>query len=81
MICFHPTAELSLADAFELDCIRIPPSLSFVFNLSVFSANDRVVSQVEYPSLVDLRGLLLDLVAQLLGALSRIRSELILLFI
>ncbi|CAJ1947246.1 unnamed protein product [Sphenostylis stenocarpa] len=32
-----------------------------------------VVSQVEYPSLVDLRGLLLDLVAQLLGALSRIR--------
>ncbi|XP_058098054.1 uncharacterized protein LOC131243018 isoform X2 [Magnolia sinica] len=33
----------------------------------------RVVSQVEYPSLVDLRGLLLDLVAQLLGALSRIR--------
>uniref|UniRef100_A0A0D3FCF6 Cell morphogenesis protein N-terminal domain-containing protein n=1 Tax=Oryza barthii TaxID=65489 RepID=A0A0D3FCF6_9ORYZ len=34
---------------------------------------ERVVSQVEYPSLVDLRGLLLDLVAQLLGALSRIR--------
>ena len=33
----------------------------------------RVVSQVEYPSLVDLRGLLLDLVAQLLGALSGIR--------
>lgn len=33
----------------------------------------RVVSQIEYPSLVDLRGLLLDLVAQLLGALSRIR--------
>jgi len=35
----------------------------------------RVVSQVEYPSLVDLRGLLLDLVAQLLGALSRIRYD------
>ncbi|GAA0166322.1 scaffold/adaptor protein [Lithospermum erythrorhizon] len=34
---------------------------------------ERVVSQAEYPSLVDLRGLLLDLVAQLLGALSRIR--------
>lgn len=33
----------------------------------------RIVSQVDYPSLVDLRGLLLDLVAQLLGALSRIR--------
>jgi hypothetical protein len=33
----------------------------------------RVVSQVDYPSLVDLRSLLLDLVAQLLGALSRIR--------
>ncbi|CAL5372699.1 unnamed protein product [Camellia sinensis] len=32
-----------------------------------------VVSQVDYPSLVDLRGLLLDLAAQLLGALSRIR--------
>uniref|UniRef100_A0A251RPQ3 Putative cell morphogenesis protein n=1 Tax=Helianthus annuus TaxID=4232 RepID=A0A251RPQ3_HELAN len=32
-----------------------------------------VVSQVEYPSLVDLRGLLLDLVAQLLGALSCVR--------
>ncbi|XP_074276455.1 uncharacterized protein LOC141600164 isoform X2 [Silene latifolia] len=31
------------------------------------------VSQIEYPSLVDLRGLLLDHVAQLLGALSRIR--------
>jgi hypothetical protein len=35
---------------------------------------DRVVNHTEYPSLVDLRGLLLDLVAQLLGALSRIRS-------
>jgi hypothetical protein len=34
----------------------------------------RVVNHTEYPSLVDLRGLLLDLVAQLLGALSRIRS-------
>ncbi|XP_068646926.1 uncharacterized protein [Aristolochia californica] len=34
---------------------------------------DRLVSQVDYPSLVDLRGLLLDLVAQFLGALSRIR--------
>ncbi|GJS45434.1 probable 3-hydroxyisobutyrate dehydrogenase-like 1, mitochondrial [Tanacetum coccineum] len=33
-----------------------------------------VVSQVEYPSLVDLRGLFLDLVSQLLGALSQIRS-------
>lgn len=33
----------------------------------------RLVSQIDYPSLVDLRGLLLDLVAQLLGALSRIR--------
>ncbi|KAJ8768595.1 hypothetical protein K2173_022716 [Erythroxylum novogranatense] len=32
----------------------------------------RVVSQVKYPSLVDLRCLLLDQVAQLLGALSRI---------
>lgn len=34
---------------------------------------DRIVSQAEYPSLIDLRGLLLDLVARLLGALSRIR--------
>ncbi|XP_024392551.1 uncharacterized protein [Physcomitrium patens] len=34
---------------------------------------DRVVSPAEYPSLVDLRGLLLDLVAQLLGVLSRLR--------
>ncbi|AQK55204.1 ARM repeat superfamily protein [Zea mays] len=44
---------------------------SFVFDWLINA--DRVVSQVEYPSLVDLRGLLLDLVAQLLGALSRIR--------
>ncbi|KVI08969.1 Armadillo-type fold [Cynara cardunculus var. scolymus] len=38
-------------------------------------ANDASTFQkkVEYPSLVDLRGLLLDLVAQLLGALSHIR--------
>ncbi|KAG8366984.1 hypothetical protein BUALT_Bualt16G0025200 [Buddleja alternifolia] len=43
----------------------------FVFDWLINA--DRVVSQVEYPSLVDLRGLLLDLVAQLLGALSRIR--------
>ncbi|CAD6248857.1 unnamed protein product [Miscanthus lutarioriparius] len=44
---------------------------SFVFDWLINA--DRVVSQVEYPSLVDLRGLLLDLVAQLLGTLSRIR--------
>ncbi|XP_072966745.1 uncharacterized protein [Typha angustifolia] len=44
---------------------------SFVFDWLINA--DRVVSQVDYPSLVDLRGLLLDLVAQLLGALSRIR--------
>ncbi|KAF5735639.1 protein furry [Tripterygium wilfordii] len=44
---------------------------NFVFDWLINA--DRVVSQVEYPSLVDLRGLLLDLVAQLLGALSRIR--------
>ncbi|KAL6635421.1 hypothetical protein ACP70R_028092 [Stipagrostis hirtigluma subsp. patula] len=44
---------------------------SFVFDWLINA--DRVVSAVEYPSLVDLRGLLLDLVAQLLGALSRIR--------
>ncbi|KAG6485279.1 hypothetical protein ZIOFF_053813 [Zingiber officinale] len=45
-----------------------------VFGGRVISASyDKVVSQVDYPSLVDLRGLLLDLVAQLLGALSRIR--------
>ncbi|XP_062220848.1 uncharacterized protein LOC133920168 isoform X2 [Phragmites australis] len=43
----------------------------FVFDWLINA--DRVVSQVDYPSLVDLRGLLLDLVAQLLGALSRIR--------
>ncbi|KAK4740478.1 hypothetical protein SAY87_032410 [Trapa incisa] len=43
----------------------------FVFDWLINA--DRIVSQVEYPSLVDLRGLLLDLVAQLLGALSRIR--------
>ncbi|XP_052624495.1 uncharacterized protein LOC111876656 isoform X2 [Lactuca sativa] len=36
-------------------------------------ADYRVVSQVEYPSLADLRGLLLDLVAQLVGALSQTR--------
>ncbi|KAJ0754279.1 putative Cell morphogenesis protein [Helianthus annuus] len=44
---------------------------NFVFDWLINA--DRVVSQVEYPSLVDLRGLLLDLVAQLLGALSCIR--------
>uniref|UniRef100_A0A2P2JFV4 Uncharacterized protein MANES_01G104900 n=2 Tax=Rhizophora mucronata TaxID=61149 RepID=A0A2P2JFV4_RHIMU len=44
---------------------------NFVFDWLINA--DRVVSQVEYPSLVDLRSLLLDLVAQLLGALSRIR--------
>ncbi|XP_045086168.1 uncharacterized protein [Aegilops tauschii subsp. strangulata] len=44
---------------------------SFVFDWLINA--DRVVSQVDYPSLVDLRGLLLDHVAQLLGALSRIR--------
>lgn len=50
-----------------------------IIKLSAFSCMSsvypllRVVSQVEYPSLIDLRGLLLDLVAQLLGALSRIR--------
>lgn len=41
--------------------------------LPTLFAFSRVVSQVDYPSLVDLRGLLLDHVAQLLGALSRIR--------
>ncbi|XP_074276450.1 uncharacterized protein LOC141600164 isoform X1 [Silene latifolia] len=44
---------------------------NFVFDWLINA--DRVVSQIEYPSLVDLRGLLLDHVAQLLGALSRIR--------
>lgn len=44
---------------------------NFVFDWLINA--DRVVSQAEYPSLVDLRSLLLDLVAQLLGALSRIR--------
>ncbi|XP_043707827.1 protein furry homolog [Telopea speciosissima] len=44
---------------------------NFVFDWLINA--DRVVSQIEYPSLVDLRGLLLDLVAQLLGALSTIR--------
>ncbi|XWS34789.1 hypothetical protein CRYUN_Cryun21dG0067500 [Craigia yunnanensis] len=44
---------------------------NFVFDWLINA--DRVVSQVEYPSLVDLPGLLLDLVAQLLGALSWIR--------
>ncbi|KAF9603439.1 hypothetical protein IFM89_036140 [Coptis chinensis] len=44
---------------------------NFVFDWLINA--DRVVSQFEYPSLVDLRSLLLDLVAQLLGALSRIR--------
>ncbi|XP_065854824.1 uncharacterized protein [Euphorbia lathyris] len=44
---------------------------NFVFDWLINA--DRVVSQIEYPSLVDLRGLLLDLVSQLLGALSRIR--------
>ncbi|PPD66437.1 hypothetical protein GOBAR_DD36686 [Gossypium barbadense] len=44
---------------------------NFVFDWLINA--DRVVSQVDYPSLVDLRSLLLDLVAQLLGALSRIR--------
>ncbi|GJV64833.1 zinc finger, CCHC-type containing protein [Tanacetum coccineum] len=42
---------------------------------------DMIVSQVEYPSLVDLSALFLDLVAQLLGALSRpVFSYLIMLF-
>ncbi|CAM6088431.1 unnamed protein product [Calypogeia fissa] len=44
---------------------------NFVFDWLINA--DRVVSQTDYPSLVDLRGLLLDLVAQLLGALSRTR--------
>ncbi|XP_024526381.1 cell morphogenesis protein PAG1 isoform X1 [Selaginella moellendorffii] len=44
---------------------------NFVFDWLINA--DRVVSQTDYPSLFDLRGLLLDLVAQLLGALSRIR--------
>lgn len=44
---------------------------NFIFDWLVNA--DRVVSQTDYPSLVDLRGLLLDLVARLLGALSRIR--------
>ncbi|XXG72020.1 hypothetical protein AAC387_Pa07g1207 [Persea americana] len=44
---------------------------NFVFDWLINA--DRLVSQFEYPSLVDLRGLLLDLVAQFLGALSRIR--------
>ncbi|XP_059645662.1 uncharacterized protein LOC132287159 [Cornus florida] len=44
---------------------------NFVFDWLINA--DRVVSQLDYPSLVDLRSLLLDLVAQLLGALSRIR--------
>ncbi|XP_022884197.1 protein furry homolog-like isoform X2 [Olea europaea var. sylvestris] len=44
---------------------------NFVFDWLINA--DRLVSQVDYPSLVDLRGLLLDLVAQLCGALSRIR--------
>ncbi|XP_076893206.1 uncharacterized protein LOC143545157 [Bidens hawaiensis] len=43
----------------------------FVFDWLINA--DRVVSQVEYPSLVELRGLLLDLVSQLVGALSQIR--------
>ncbi|GMH01923.1 hypothetical protein Nepgr_003762 [Nepenthes gracilis] len=43
----------------------------FVFDWLINA--DRAVSQVDYPSLVDLRGLLLDHVAQLLGALSCIR--------
>ncbi|GAB2280029.1 hypothetical protein Dimus_014667 [Dionaea muscipula] len=43
----------------------------FVFDWLINA--DRAVSQVDYPSLVDLRGLLLDHVAQLLGALSRVR--------
>nr|GEV70662.1 protein furry homolog-like [Tanacetum cinerariifolium] len=41
---------------------------NFVFDWLINA--DRIVSQVEYSSLVDLRGLFLDLVAQLLGALS-----------
>ncbi|KAG9149470.1 hypothetical protein Leryth_023324, partial [Lithospermum erythrorhizon] len=44
---------------------------NFVFDWLINA--ERVVSQAEYPSLVDLRGLLLDLVSQLLGALSRVR--------
>ncbi|KAF6150040.1 hypothetical protein GIB67_002822 [Kingdonia uniflora] len=44
---------------------------NFVFDWLINA--ERIVSQFDYPSLVDLRGLLLDLVAQLLGALSRIR--------
>lgn len=44
---------------------------NFIFDWLINA--DRVVSQAEYPSLVDLRSLLLDLVARLLGALSRIR--------
>lgn len=48
-------------------------SVSHLPHMNSAYSHCRVVSQVEYPSLVDLRGLLLDLVAQLLGALSRIR--------
>lgn len=44
---------------------------NFIFDWLINA--DKVVSQTDYPSLVDLRSLLLDLVARLLGALSRIR--------
>ncbi|CAH1436575.1 unnamed protein product [Lactuca virosa] len=43
----------------------------FVFDWLINA--DRVVSQVEYPLLANLRGLLLDLIAQLVGALSQMR--------
>ncbi|KAI5056545.1 hypothetical protein GOP47_0028363 [Adiantum capillus-veneris] len=44
---------------------------NFIFDWLINA--DKAVSQTDYPSLVDLRSLLLDLVARLLGALSRIR--------
>ncbi|XP_077229196.1 ARM repeat superfamily protein isoform X2 [Tasmannia lanceolata] len=65
---------------FSLSFFRVAEKLwsgleNFVFDWLINA--DRVVSQVDYPSLVDLRGLLLDLVAQLLGALSLIRFSVV----
>lgn len=52
----------------EVFCIGME---NYVFDWLINA--ERIISQAEYPSLVDLRSLLLDIVAQLLGSLSRIR--------
>ena len=72
-ICACPRTTVQLAYT-DIDGWYAYTSFEYTMRQWFLAANnDRVVSQTEYPSLVDLRSLLLDHVARLLGALSRIR--------